>query len=111
MKKRPAFSLLEIIAAVIILAVVATATIATVAPMRSKSDAKIDEATMANLNSMAQTFYLEQGRWPNKDGGIGDLVDNGYLDDQNNQASVTRMKAKFSWDDSTKAFKAVSSGK
>ena len=41
---RKGFSLIEVIAAVIILAVVATATVATIAPMREKSRRKLDRA-------------------------------------------------------------------
>ncbi|MGB0595599.1 MAG: prepilin-type N-terminal cleavage/methylation domain-containing protein [Rubripirellula sp.] len=45
--KKSGFSLLEVIAAVVILAVVAAATIATVAPLRAKSDQKMAEQEIA----------------------------------------------------------------
>src|SRR6056297_295871 len=74
--KRNGFSLLEVIAAVVILAVVAAATVATVAPMRQKSEDKLAIQDIASLNAMAQTFYLENGRYPNN---VTDLVRGGYI--------------------------------
>jgi prepilin-type N-terminal cleavage/methylation domain-containing protein len=62
--KKNGFSLLEVIAAVVILAVVAAATVATVAPMKKKSEDKLDVQQVATLNAMAQTYYLENGRYP-----------------------------------------------
>lgn len=104
--KRSGFSLLEIIAAVIILAVVATATVATVAPMRSKSDAKMDEATLADLNGMAQSYYLEYGRWPVRNGGVWDLGVTGYIDTTNNRTLFNKLRAEFVWDTTTNSFVA-----
>lgn len=105
-KKRSAFSLLEIIAAVIILAVVATATVSTVAPMRAKSDAKLDESTLANLNAMAQTFYMERGVWPVRNGGVWDLGQGGYIDFRNNAATYNKLRAEFIWDTTANRFVA-----
>jgi prepilin-type N-terminal cleavage/methylation domain-containing protein len=62
--KKNGFSLLEVIAAVVILAVVAAATVATVAPMRQKSEDKLAIQDVASLNAMAQTYYLEKGTFP-----------------------------------------------
>jgi prepilin-type N-terminal cleavage/methylation domain-containing protein len=64
--KRKGFSLLEMIAAVVILAVVAVATTATIVPMRAKSQAKIDTQNIAKLQAICDTYYLEQGTWPDK---------------------------------------------
>ena len=72
------FSLLEVIAAVIILAVVATATLATISPMRAKSASKLDEQTVAKLNAIVQSYYIEKGVWPT--GYMAQLWDNGYLE-------------------------------
>ncbi len=102
-KKRSAFSLLEIIAAVIILAVVATATISTVAPMRAKSDAKLDESSLASLNGLAQNYYMERGAWPTR---VADLARRGYLDARNNRAHYNRMNQKFEWDATRNQFVA-----
>ena len=63
-RKNSGFSLLEVIAAVVILAVVAAATVATVAPMRAKSEDKLADQEVATLNAMAQTYYLEVGSYP-----------------------------------------------
>ncbi len=62
--KKSGFSLLEVIAAVVILAVVAAATVATVAPMRAKSEDKLADQEVATLNAMAQTYFLEIGSYP-----------------------------------------------
>jgi len=70
------FSLLEVIAAVVILAVVAAATVATVAPMRAKSEEKLDQQQAATLNAMTQTYFLEVGRYPSN---VWQLVNEGYL--------------------------------
>ncbi len=63
-RRRKAFSLLEMIAAVVILAVVAVATTATIVPMRAKSQQKIDVQTIAKLQALSDTYYLERGTWP-----------------------------------------------
>ena len=63
-QKKSGFSLLEVIAAVVILAVVAAATVATVAPMKAKSEDKLADQEVATLNAMTQTYYLENGRYP-----------------------------------------------
>lgn len=74
--RKNGFSLLEVIAAVIILAVVAAATVATVAPMRAKSEDKLADQEVASLNAMSQTYFLEEGRFPRS---VNDLVNSGYL--------------------------------
>ena len=74
--KKSGFSLLEVIAAVVILAVVAAATVATVAPMRAKSEDKLADQEVATLNAMAQTYFLEVGSYP---GNVNALATAGYL--------------------------------
>jgi len=74
--KKGGFSLLEVIAAVVILAVVAAATVATVAPMREKSQDKLADQEVAGLNAMSQTYYLEEGRFPSS---VYSLVSAGYV--------------------------------
>lgn len=66
-KKRRGFSLIEVIAAVVILAVVATTTVATIAPMRKKSQFKMDDQQIARLQGIVQTYYLEIGAYPSAD--------------------------------------------
>ena len=74
--RRNAFSLLEVIAAVVILAVVAAATVATVAPMRAKSSEKLEEQDSANISAMAQTYFVENGRYPTS---VRQLANDGYF--------------------------------
>ena len=64
-RERKAFSLIEVIAAVIILAVVATATVATITPMREKSRVKLDQQNIAKLDGLCQAYFMEFGAWPN----------------------------------------------
>lgn len=74
--RRSAFSLLEVIAAVVILAVVAAATVATIAPMRTKAGNKLNEQAAANVTAMAQTYFVEFGTFP---GSLQDLATEGYI--------------------------------
>ncbi|MEO8268229.1 MAG: prepilin-type N-terminal cleavage/methylation domain-containing protein [Aureliella sp.] len=76
---RKGFSLIEVIAAVIILAVVATATVATIAPMREKSRDKLDLQNIASLNGTVQAYYMEMGAWP--DANLTRLKTYGYASD------------------------------
>ena len=101
--KKNGFSLLEVIAAVIILAVVAAATVATVAPMRAKSDAKMSEQDVATLNATTQTYFLEVGKYPTR---VYDLVTYKYL---NYTTAAERKRyqdivAKYNYDASTGTF-------
>ncbi len=79
-RKRKGFSLLEVIAAVVILAVVAAATVSTIAPMREKARGKIDEQNIAKYNAIAQTYYIEFGAWPDKN--LVNLNRRGYTEDR-----------------------------
>jgi prepilin-type N-terminal cleavage/methylation domain-containing protein len=101
--KKNGFSLLEVIAAVIILAVVAAATVATVAPMRAKSDTKLQEQDVATLNATTQTYFLEVGRFPTRP---YDLVTQKYL---NYTTTAERKRyqdiiAKYNYDAATGTF-------
>jgi prepilin-type N-terminal cleavage/methylation domain-containing protein len=66
LRNRGGFSLIEIIAAIVILAVVATATVATITPMREKSRNKIDQQNIARLNGIVQAYYMEYGAYPDR---------------------------------------------
>ena len=77
--KRPrktGFSLLEVIAAVVILAVVAAATVATVAPMRAKNEDRLAEQELTTLNALAQSYCRQEGDYPES---VAALADAGYL--------------------------------
>ncbi|MEM9364895.1 MAG: prepilin-type N-terminal cleavage/methylation domain-containing protein [Planctomycetota bacterium] len=100
--KKKGFSLLEVIAAVVILAVVAAATVATVAPMRAKSEDKLADQDVASLNAMSQTYYLEMGYYPPN---IAYLVREGYISNAD-QAAITRYNKlrQYPYDRSTGTF-------
>jgi prepilin-type N-terminal cleavage/methylation domain-containing protein len=78
--RKKGFSLLEMIAAVVILAVVAVATTATIVPMRAKSQEKIDAQNIAKLQAICDTYYLERGTWP--DTNMTYLQRYGYAEDR-----------------------------
>ena len=101
--KKSGFSLLEVIAAVIILAVVAAATVATVAPMRAKSEDKMADQEVATLNAMSQTYYLEEGSYPAT---VDSLATNGYLANTTaeEKARITKIKNNYSYSTTTGAF-------
>ena len=103
-QKRNAFSLLEVIAAVIILAVVAAATISTIAPMRAKSEQKLNDQTAASLNGMSQTYFLEYGQYP--ENGVSSLAGAGYLSTNDEAAKIQleKMAKTFSYESKTGVF-------
>lgn len=100
---RKGFSLLEIIAAVIILAVVAAATVATVAPMRQKADDKMSVQELATLNSLANTYFIEYGAFP---GNIGTLRTSGYIayTTPEDKARYNLLNKKYAYDRATGTF-------
>ena len=70
------FSVLEIISALVILAVVAGAAAATIAPMRTQLGDRQITDEIVQLNELSQSFLAEQGRKPKN---VNDLVRAGYL--------------------------------
>ncbi|MEM9585638.1 MAG: prepilin-type N-terminal cleavage/methylation domain-containing protein [Planctomycetota bacterium] len=102
-RKNRGFSLLEVIAAVVILAVVAAATVATVAPMRAKSEDKLAEQEIASLNAMAQTYFLEVGSFPRN---VNDLVREGYLSNADAAARdrIRKISRNYTYTRSTGTF-------
>jgi len=62
--KRKAFSLLEVVAAVVLMAIVATATVAGISQYREKAKKELDDKNVAELNSKIQAYYMETGSWP-----------------------------------------------
>jgi prepilin-type N-terminal cleavage/methylation domain-containing protein len=101
--KKNGFSLLEVIAAVVILAVVAAATVATVAPMKKKSEDKLDVQQVATLNAMAQTYFLELGRYPND---VTQLARADYLPytTREERTRVNAMRTKYNYVPTTGIF-------
>ena len=59
---RPAFSLLEVIAAVVILAVVTAATVATTTPMRTPATDQGNRSIAADVTALVQTYYVQRGQ-------------------------------------------------
>ncbi|TWU54657.1 hypothetical protein Poly51_33760 [Rubripirellula tenax] len=102
-QKKSGFSLLEVIAAVVILAVVAAATVATVAPMRAKSEDKLQDQEVATLNAMAQTYFLEVGRFPQS---VTTLGSSGYLPytTTDERRRVAAMRTKYDYVPTTGVF-------
>ena len=103
-QKRNAFSLLEVIAAVIILAVVAAATISTIAPMRAKSEQRLNDQTAASLNGMSQNYFLEYGQYP--EDGVTTLAGAGYLSSGDEAAKIQleKMAKTFNYESKTGVF-------
>ena len=101
--KKNGFSLLEVIAAVVILAVVAAATVATVAPMRAKSEDKLADQEVATLNAMAQTYFLEVGNYP---ASVNTLRNAGYLANttREDRQRVARMARDYTYTRATGTF-------
>lgn len=101
--KKSGFSLLEVIAAVVILAVVAAATVATVAPMRAKSEDKLADQEVATLNAMAQTYFLEIGSYP---GNVNGLASAGYLANTTpaERQRLTKIRRNYTYTRSTGTF-------
>jgi prepilin-type N-terminal cleavage/methylation domain-containing protein len=95
--KKRGFSLIEVIAAVIILAVVATATVATISPMREKSRVKLDQQNIAQLNGVVQAYYMETGRWPDRT--MTYLFTNGFT---SSRTTPTPYGGYYTWDDANK---------
>ncbi len=90
---RSGFSLIEIISAVVILAVVATATVATIAPMREKSRTKIDDQAVARLNGIVQAYFMEKGAYP--DAALNRLITERYLTSVNDLATPYGGRYRF----------------
>ena len=70
---------MEVMAAVVIIAAVATATVSSLVALRGKSMSKIDQQNIADLNGKVQAYYMEFGAWP--DSNLEDLFNNGYTDE------------------------------
>jgi len=98
------FSFLEIVAGTVILGVVATATVATIAPMRARAGQQLSDQRAKALNSMSQVYFLEVGRFPPR--GVDSLIAAGYLacDDDKNQSQAYEMQCNFSYNRATGTF-------
>lgn len=97
------FSLLEVIAAVVILGVVAAATVATVAPLRGDRDDTLADQEVAMLNALAQSYFLEQGDYPAH---VHALADAGYIarTTPDERARLTRLRRNYTYTRATGKF-------
>ena len=79
--KRRGFSLMEVMSAIVIIAVVATASVTGLSALRGKANSKMDQTNMAELNSKCQAYHLEHGKWPSAN--MKQLADSGYVETAN----------------------------
>lgn len=78
-RQRRGFSLMEVMAAIVIIAVVATAGLAGLSSLRGKANQKMDQTNMAELNSKVEAYYLEHSKWPSTN--MRELAASGYVED------------------------------
>lgn len=77
-QKRRGFSLMEVMSAIVIIAVVATASVSGLSALRGKANTKIDQTNVADLSSKCQAYHLEYGKWPSKS--MKELATAGYVE-------------------------------
>lgn len=65
-RNRKGFSLMEIIIAVVIMAIVATLGVSQLGKTTEQAKEKLDQHNVASLNDAVQRYYLERNRWPDK---------------------------------------------
>lgn len=94
--RRRGFSLMEVMAAIVIIAVVATASVTGLSSLRGKANTKLDETNIAELNSKVQAYHLEYSRWPSTN--LRQLVQSGYIE---NKALVTPFGGRYTFDRNT----------
>ncbi len=101
---RRAFSLVELIAAAVIVAVVAAATVATITPMRAKAHQRLIREQLAALNALSHEYLGDQGQYPPN--GVESLIVAGYLPDTGpDQQSINRgFRRDFRYDSATGIF-------
>lgn len=64
--KRKGFSLMEIIIAVVIMAIVATLGVSQLGKTTDQAKEKLDQHNVQALNEACHRYYLERNRWPDK---------------------------------------------
>lgn len=93
---RRGFSLMEVMAAIVIIAVVATASVTGLSSLRGKANDKLDQTNIAELNSKVQAYHLEHSRWPSAN--LSQLVRSGYIE---SKALVTPFGGRYTFDKNT----------
>ena len=63
-RKRSAFSLMELLAVVTILGIIAAIIVPRVAVSSDTAKAKVNSHNKATINSAVERWYIEQGTWP-----------------------------------------------
>jgi prepilin-type N-terminal cleavage/methylation domain-containing protein len=61
---RNAFSLSELLAAVVIISVVSIATISTITPLRARAHIAANERKLADLNSLSKAYHAAHQKFP-----------------------------------------------
>ena len=75
---RRGFSLMEVMAAIVIIAVVATASLSGLSSLRGKANSKMDQTNMAELNAKVEAYHLEHGKYPSAS--MKELATSGYVE-------------------------------
>lgn len=65
-RNRKGFSLMEIIIAVVIMAIVATLGVSQLGKTTDQAKEKLDQHNIQALNEASHRYYLERNRWPDK---------------------------------------------
>jgi len=76
-KKRRGFSLLELLAVVVILGIIAAVVVPRVTSSSDMAKQRVNDHTAASLNSAIERYYVNEGSWPTA---LSDLVPD-YLPD------------------------------
>ena len=77
-RPRGGISLLEVIASIVILSVIAAASVASMQSQKAGPDVSpVVQADLQLLAALTQTYRIETGRYPRR--GINELIDAGYL--------------------------------
>ena len=69
---------MEVMSAIVIIAIVATAGVNGLTSLRGKANEKLDQTNIAELTSLVQTYRLETGKWPS--GSMKELYQHGYAE-------------------------------
>ena len=64
---RRGFSLLELLAVVSILGVIAAVVVPRISTSKSSAQAEVNNQNIAEINSAVERWYFENGSWPNDD--------------------------------------------
>lgn len=78
-RRRQAFSLLELLAVVTILGIIAAVIIARFSATTDLAKKKLNAHNKAVVNAMVERYYMENGSWPSDD--INELADADYFPD------------------------------